>query len=105
MKISTTEIVSNSELIKNYRSCRDRAEISGKLVILKNNQPDAVLFSINEYAKLSVFIEYVESIDEKDFSKSFDSLPKEGKKKIYTIGYFKNDEQLIISINEIKNDV
>ncbi len=102
MNISTKEIVSNSELIKNYKACRDRAEVSGKLIILKNNQPDAVLFSINEYEKLSVFIEYMESIEEKDFTKALESLPQDAKKKTYTIDYYKNDAQLIISIDEIE---
>ena len=67
MNISTKENVTNSELIKNNKACRDRAEVSGKLIILKNNQPDAVLFSIYEFEKLSVFIEYMESVEEKDF--------------------------------------
>ena len=101
MNMSTTEIVSNSELIKNYKACRDRAEVSGKLVILKNNQPDAVLFSINEYEKLSVFIEYMESVEEKDFAKAMESLPNKAKKKTYKIDYFRNDAQLVISIDEI----
>ncbi len=102
MNISTKDMVSNSEMIKNYKTCRERAEISGRLFILKNNQPDAVLFSITEYEKLSVFIEYMESLDEKDFALAMETLPGDGKKKTYTIDYFKNDAQLIISIDEIK---
>lgn len=66
MNFSTKSIVSNSEMIKNYKACRDGAEVTGKLIIMKNNQPDAVLFSINQYEKLSVFIEYMESIKEKN---------------------------------------
>lgn len=102
MKMATTEIVSNSDMIKNYKTCRDKAEISGKLFILKNNQPDAVLFSIDEYEKLSILIEYLESIDEKDFAKALESFPNTAKKKTYTIDYFKNKSQLIISIDEIE---
>lgn len=101
MNISTKAIVSNSEMIKNFKSCREKAEVFGKLFILKNNQPDSVLFSINEYEKLSVLIEYMESIDEKDFAKALKALPGAAKKKTYTIDYFKNDAQLIISIDEI----
>ncbi len=66
MKISTKAIVSNSEMIKNYKACREKAEIFGKIFILKNNQPDAVLFSINEYERLSLFIEYMESHEGND---------------------------------------
>lgn len=64
MKISTRSIVSNSDMIKNYKSCREKAETQGRIYILKNNQPDAVLFSISEYEKLSVILERIEDLDE-----------------------------------------
>ena len=102
MKISTKAIVSNSEMIKNYKTCRDKAEEAGKLFILKNNQPDAVLFSINEYEKLSIFIEYMEGIEEKDFAEAFASFPTAEIKRTYTIDYAKNDAQLLISINQVE---
>ena len=76
MNIFTKAIVSNSEMIKNYKTCRDKAEILGKVFILKNNQPDAVLFSIAEYQRLSGIIEYLESLDEKDILKVLESLAK-----------------------------
>lgn len=65
-------------MIKNYKACREKAEGLGKIFILKNNQPDAVLFSITEYKKLSVFIEYLKSLDEKDIAKIIESLENEG---------------------------
>lgn len=100
MNISTKAIISNTEMIKNFKACREKAETFGKLFILKNNQPDSVLFSIREYEKLSVFIEYMESLDEKSFIKEIESLPGDAK-KTYSIDYFKNDAQLVISIDEI----
>jgi len=69
MHIFTKAIVSNSEMIKNYKTCREKAEGFGKIFVLKNNQPDSVLFSIAEYEKLSVLIEYVEKLEDKDFIK------------------------------------
>jgi PHD/YefM family antitoxin component YafN of YafNO toxin-antitoxin module len=102
MNISTKDIVSNSDMIKNFKACRDKAEKCGKIFIIKNNLPDAVLFSIGEYEKISVFIEYVESIGEKDFAKAMEALPERGKKKTYTIDYFKNAAQLIISVDEVQ---
>ena len=83
MNVSTTAIVSNSEMIKNYKSCREKAERTGKIVVLKNNQPDAVLFSVAEYDRLSPFIEYLESLEEEDVLDFFKSLPKQGKRKRY----------------------
>ncbi len=43
MNISTKDIVSNSEIIKNYKACREKAEGAGKIFIFKNNKPDAVM--------------------------------------------------------------
>ena len=91
MNISTKAIVSNSEMIKNYKTCREKAESFGKIFILKNNQPDPVLFSIAEYERLSSFIEYLESLEGKDISKVIESLPKEGNREMYSIDHLRND--------------
>ena len=58
---------------------------------MKNNQPDAVLFSVTEYERLSVFIEYLESLEGEDIAKFTESLPKEGIKKRYSIDHLRND--------------
>jgi PHD/YefM family antitoxin component YafN of YafNO toxin-antitoxin module len=84
MNVATEAIVSNSEMIKNYKACREKAENLGKIFILKNNQPDAVLFSVAEYGRLSAFIEYLESLEENDIKGFFASLPKAGKRKRYS---------------------
>lgn len=76
MKILARAIVSHSMMIKNYKACRDKAESLGKIFIVKNNQPDAVLFSVSEYERLSVVIEHLESLEEKDITALMDSLPK-----------------------------
>jgi len=76
MKILTKAIISNSDMIKNYKACREKAESLGKIFVLKNNQPDAVLFSVAEYEKLSVVIEYLESLEEKDIEVFVESLLK-----------------------------
>ena len=91
MNILTKAIVSNSDMIKNYKSCREKAEGFGKIFVLKNNQPDAVLFSITEYERLSVFIENLESLEEKDIINVIESLPKEGIRKTYSIEHLKFD--------------
>jgi PHD/YefM family antitoxin component YafN of YafNO toxin-antitoxin module len=91
MNISTRAIVSNSEIIKNYKDCREKAESFGKIFVLKNNQPDAVLFSITEYERLSMLIEYLESLEGEDIAKIVESLPKEGNRKIYSIDHLRDD--------------
>jgi len=91
MKLLSMSIVSNSDMIKCYKTCREKAEGLGKVFILKNNQPDAVLFSIAEYERLSVLIEYMESLNGNDISKVIDSLPKEGNRKIYSIDNLRDE--------------
>jgi len=91
MKVYTSEIVSNSEMIRNYKSCRDKAEELGKIMIMKNNQPDAILFSFAEYERLSEVIEYLESIEELDFVKVIKSLQQKESRKNYTEGNKQTD--------------
>jgi prevent-host-death family protein len=78
-------------MMKNYKACREKAESFGKIFVFKNNQPDAVLFSIEEYERLSIFIEYLESLEEKDIIKFTQSLPKEANKKDCSIDHLNND--------------
>ncbi len=74
MKFTASTIVSNSDMIKNYKSCRMKADSFGKIIILKNNQPDAVLFSITEYERLSGLIEYAEGISEQEINRAVELL-------------------------------
>ena len=84
MIVSTAAIVSNSDMIKNYKACREKAESFGKIFILKNNQPDAVLFSQAEYERLSELIEYLESLEEQDIKLFLSTLPKTVKRPRYS---------------------
>ncbi|MGE4485227.1 MAG: hypothetical protein AB7C97_08980 [Oscillospiraceae bacterium] len=91
MIVSTKGIVSNSEMIKNYKACREKAESLGKIFILKNNQPDAVLFSVAGYEKFSGVIEYLEDMADEDISEFIKSLPKDGKRR--SISRLKEDTE------------
>lgn len=75
MIFSGMTIVSNSDMIKAYKACRDKAEISGKVLIFKNNQPDAVLFSMKEYERFSAFFDYLEYLTPEQLEGVFQSLP------------------------------
>ncbi len=66
MKILKEGIVSNSDMIKNYKLCREKAESTGRLFVFKNNQLDAVLFSLIEFEKLTPMLEYFESLSTED---------------------------------------
>ena len=69
MIITTKSIVSSSDMIKNYKRCREMAEANGRIYILKNNQPNAVLFSITEYERISALLERVEGLDKNKIEK------------------------------------
>ncbi len=85
MYIQSNTMVSTSEIIKNYNKCKKKAAALGKVFIFKNNQPDAVLYSMNEYKKYSIIIEYTENLDDEEAMQFINSLPKQGKKKFLLI--------------------
>jgi len=91
MKVSTKAIVSNSDMIKNYKTCRVKAEEQGKIFILKNNQADAVLFSIAEYERLADIIEYLESLEDIDFIKVIETFPQKGVRSNYSLQNLRNE--------------
>ena len=70
MKIQLKSIVSSSYMSKNYKGCREKAEDLGKIYIIKSNKPDAVLFSIEEYERLSAIIEHLESLSDQALAKT-----------------------------------
>ncbi len=76
MKIIKSGIVSNSDVIKNYKAIRERSEELGKVFIFKNNQLDAVLFSISEYEKVSDILEEIETFDENALADVFEFVKR-----------------------------
>ena len=85
MKILTKTIVASSDIIKNYKACREKAETYGKVFIFKNNQPDAVLLSVSEYERLSGMIEYLENQKEEEVANILEKLIKPGTNNISKI--------------------
>jgi len=68
MKIPKRAIVSNSDIIKNYKTQRDKAEKFGKLIIFKNNRPDAVLFSITAFDRIAELLEAIETMNDMEIA-------------------------------------
>jgi len=85
MKIPKEAIVSNSDIIKNYKSQRDKAEIIGKLFVFKNNQPDAVLFSISEFEKIAELLELIDSMDVIEIEHILKTIQDQKKKISYAL--------------------
>jgi len=81
MKIPKQAIVSNSDIIKNYKTQRERAQIIGKLFVFKNNQPDAVLFSMTEFERVAELLELIDDMSDDEILNIL-TLIKDHKKKI-----------------------
>ena len=99
MNILDIAIVSNTEMIKNYKGCRNKAENLNKVFILKNNEPDAVLFSISSYKKHSAFIEYLDSLEEVNLLELQNCLPQSGNNEISKL------KQLITELQENEKEM
>ena len=79
MYISSNSIVSNSDMIKNYKKCREKAEGIGKVFVLKFNAPDAVLFSFREFEKLEKALKENKHKDDKRIAQVNEDLPTSDK--------------------------
>jgi len=95
-------IVSNTDMIKNYKVCRDKAELLSKVFIMKNNEPDGVLFSITEYERLSGFIEYAEFLEKNDIAKILEVIPKAENDESCAMGLIRKDIDQIVAVDIIK---
>jgi prevent-host-death family protein len=85
MNVLLKAIVSNSDMIKSYKTCREKAENFCKIIILKNNVPDAVLMSIKEYERISILIEHLKRLESDDLARVIASLAKEDLEKITSL--------------------
>ena len=74
MEINKSAIVSNSDIIKNYKTQRGLTEKLGRIFVFKNNQPDAVLFSIKAYERVSNVIEAIENSDEEGAIRALEEI-------------------------------
>jgi len=121
MNILDIAIVSNTEMIKNYKDCRNKAESLSKIFILKNNEPDAVLYSITSYKKHSEFIEYLDNVEEADLLELRNCLPQSGNNEMSKLkqlikdlqenekamadSFDKNMDEVSLKMDEVKDEV
>jgi len=62
MLIERDEIISATEMVKNYANCREKAKENSKMIIFKNNKPDLALVDIDEFEKMIYRIELLEDL-------------------------------------------
>ena len=73
MFILKNEIVSSSEVVRNFSSLRRKVKENSKMVIFKNNKPDLVLFDFDEYEKL---LERINNMEDLLIAKSIEESDK-----------------------------
>lgn len=83
-----------SDLIKKYDKCRRLAKSYGSVVILKDNRPDAVLLTIDEFEKLSRSSGKSGNSSNAGVADLLMHLPKAGDRKVYTLDQLKRDLNL-----------
>ena len=52
IEITKQEIVSTSEVVRNFSKIRTEVKENSRMIVFKNNKPDLVLFDFDEYEKL-----------------------------------------------------
>jgi PHD/YefM family antitoxin component YafN of YafNO toxin-antitoxin module len=88
MKDFREATVKSTKMVENYKACRKKAKKSGKVFVLENNQPDAVLFTAAEYERISWFIEYFEEYDDEEIALVSEFILSKNNKNINSIDYY-----------------
>lgn len=81
LAITKNEIVSSSELVKNFSKFRNKVKNNSKLIIFKNNKPDLVLIDFNQYEKL---LEQIDAMEDILISKTIEERDKENDQVRYS---------------------
>ena len=74
IEITKQEIVSASELVRNFSKIRTEVKENSRMIVLKNNKPDLVLFDFDEYEKL---LERINIMEDLLISKTIEERDKE----------------------------
>ena len=85
-KITKQDIISTSEVVRNFSKVRAEVKEKSKMIIFKNNKPDLVLFDFDEYEKL---LERINIMEDLLSSKTIEERDKE-------------DDQVRYSFDDIK---
>ena len=84
--ITKQEIVSTSEVVRNFSKIRAEVKENSRMIVFKNNKPDLVLLNFSEYEKL---LERINIMEDLLISKTIEERDKE-------------DDQVRYSFDDIK---
>ncbi len=80
------EMISTTDILKNFAKTLEKVSSHKieKIAIMKNNKPEAILLSVDEYERLQSYI-YWNSLDEKEYlQKAYEELKNPDAKR-YTV--------------------
>ena len=86
IEITKQEIVSTSEVVRNFSKIRAGVKENSRMIVFKNNKPDLVLLDFDEYEKL---LEHINIMEDLLISKTIEERDKE-------------DDQVRYSFDDIK---
>lgn len=78
-------------MIKKYEKYQKLTKNFGKVIILKNKQPDSVLLSTAKYERLSKAFEKLDNLSKKNSVAFAKRLPSAGNREVYTLDQLKYD--------------
>lgn len=73
---SRDEMISTTDMLKNFAKTIEKVATHqvSKIAVMKNNKPEAILLSVDEYERLQSYI-YWNSLDEKEYlQKAYEEL-------------------------------
>lgn len=74
IEITKQEIISTSEVVRNFSKIRTEVKENSRMIVFKNNKPDLVLLDFDEYEKL---LEHINIMEDLLISKTIEERDKE----------------------------
>ena len=76
---SRDEMISVTELLKTFRQTLDRIADHSveKIAVMKNNRPEAVVLSVDEYERIKALADYAEDLETAKIIEERRKTPKE----------------------------
>ena len=86
IEITKQEIVSTSEVVRNFSKIRAEVKENSRMIVFKNNKPDLVLLDFDEYEKL---LERINIMEDLLISKTIEERDKEDDQVRHSFGGIK----------------
>lgn len=82
LTIKENEIVSTTDIVRDFKTCRKKAKELDHVIIFKNNAPDLALVDYKSYSKL---VKLASILDDIDIAEMIEERDKRDNGKRYTL--------------------